>query len=42
MVNSLDLKYIEFLFKKGHPIVRCFKYKRMKRKRKTYKQDLPS
>ena len=43
-MKYIDINFIDFTFKKGHPITRClvFKYKQMKRKRKTYKQYLPS
>ena len=34
MRPQIDYRLIQFYFKKGHPLMRCLKYKRIKRKRK--------
>ncbi|CAB4143692.1 hypothetical protein UFOVP449_252 [uncultured Caudovirales phage] len=36
MFVTIDPKTIEAFFKKGHPILRCIKYRRIKRKSKIY------
>ena len=38
-MKQIDINYIDYLTKKGHPLMRCLKYRRIKRKRKTYKQS---